>query len=225
MKHFYIVTAILTTLTACTSYDDTPTAEEIANAAASANYKSQNGDLGFKADGTTTFKGQNLVKSTDVNGQTSYNNITVDGNDFTLITAQTGTGTAIYALNPNTQFSDIGNSIPSNASLTAITSTQFAGKYYERNLGSDGTISGEYSGAILLEFDPNAGTLTSLTGPNITYIWDAASGAFIGTGTTSGTAVSYSDNSVLGTYSQAGSAGTSTSTTGTNYGSFWGVGE
>ncbi len=208
------------TITACTSYDDTPTAEEAANIAAAAAYQSETGDLSFAEDGTLSYKGEVLTTTNTQNGQNVYADITVDGQDYTLINANTGTGTALYALSSDNQFSDIGNSIPKYTSPEELTSTSFAGKYTERTINSTGEIGSEYSGAILLELDQASGTLSTITGPDITYTWDSTSQSFQGTGETSGQTNAYTDNTLLGVYATEGAE-----TGSTDYGTFYGIGE
>ncbi len=213
------IMATMFAITACTSYDDSLSAQEQANLTASQDFASQNNRLSLGANGNYTLEGQSLTLAGENNGQPVFSDITIDGTSYTIIASKYDYGLAIYALSPNEQFAEIGSDLDSFTSPSSLGSAQYAGKYTERNISASGDISDENSGAILLAFDPNAGTLTSLAGPDISYEWDSATNSFIGTDATTGETIAYEGDILLGHYTTDAGSGDTT------YGTFFGLGE
>lgn len=217
MKFRMITLLSLALAASCTSIDDSLSTDEQANLDASLAFTSQSNALDLDASGNYTFMGQPLVETALVNGQPQYANLTIDGAEYTVIVAQYDSGMSIYALNADAQLSDIGNSLDF-VTPEQLSATQFAGKYFERSIDPSGALSDEQSASIVLSLDPNAGTLTSQIGPEIDYVWDPTRNAFVATNMTSGQAVAYQDQTILGNYRI-------TNQDSTNYGTFWAIGE
>lgn len=218
-RNYIVLSVAVLFMTACTSFDDSLSPEEQANLTASQNFASENGKLSLDANGNYTLEGQSLILASENNGQPVFSDISIDGTSYTIIASKYDYGFAIYALSPNDQFAEIGSDLDPFTSPSSMGSAQYAGKYTERNISASGDISDEYSGAILLAFDPNAGTLTSLAGPDISYEWDSSTNSFIGTNTTTGETIAYEGDLLLGHYStDAGNGATA-------YGTYFALGE
>lgn len=212
------LSGVLCFLVQCTTYDSQPSAEELQRRENAENFTSLDGDLTLDEEGNYAFKGETLQPTADINGMPSYQNIKIGGQDYTTLSAGYDTSRSLYFLNPQMQIADIGTSLPIIDNQADVTALTFSGKYNQQTL-SDGSFSPTYSGAIVLNYDPDLGTLSSVYGPEVEYQWDNANGQFTGTNGTSGTTIITNTQEALGNYQTQPDQNSET------FGVFWAIGE
>ncbi len=214
--------AVLFTATQCTTYDSDPTAEEQKRLDDAADFSSLNDNLTLNSNGDYLYDGTPLQTADDVNGMPAYQDVNLNGSDYAILSAGYDANRSLYFLNPNEQFTDIGSVPDPITAPNQIAATTFGGKYNERTL-ENGTFTPIRSGAIVLEYNPDAATLESIYGPEVSYAWDNASQTLTGTNETQGTAIittqtEENPTQTLGNYQTSAQEGKT-------FGTFWGIKE
>lgn len=218
-KYLFLSFALL--LSACTTYDASKVDEEkqqlITN---SENFVSPTGDLALDTKGQYSVKDTPLKVADDaINGMPTYDITTIGATSYKIISTGGNTGRSLYMLSPSDQFYALGTSDPIINSPAQLGKTLFAGKFTEMPI-ADGVLGDQTSGTIVLNLDPSAGTLASVSGPTkpLTYEWNASQGKFVGTGQTIGETIGATNGEILGVYKFD-------DTSSQTYGSYWGVGQ
>lgn len=211
----------LTLLAGCTTYKAATLDEnEAILNNNSKNFVAQSGDIKLDTKGNYSVKDTPLVVSQDtINGMPTYDNATIDGTSYTVLSTGNGTGRSLYLLSPNDQFAALGTSDALINNPAELSSTIFAGKFTEMAI-ENGAMGAQNSGTIVLNFDQNAGALRSVSGPTkpISYEWNSTQGKFIGTENTTGESIATNSKDLLGNYKVEEDSSQT-------FGTFWAVSE